>query len=84
MTAASGIYLGILIIALVLLIYYYKSGRLLKCVLFTAFTGLLAFGAVYLASRFTGLPITLTPFSMAVSGMLGIPGVIAMLALNLF
>ncbi len=83
MTAAGVVYLIVMLVALALFIFYAKSGRLLKCVLFTAFTGLVAFGVVFTVARIAGLPIAPTPFAMLVSGFLGVPGVIAMLVLNL-
>ncbi len=43
MTAAGVVYLIVMLVALALFIFYAKSGRLLKCVLFTAFTALLCF-----------------------------------------
>jgi CHASE2 domain-containing sensor protein len=83
MTAAGIMYLAIMLIALGLLLFYSKSGKLLKCVLFTAVTGFVAFGVVLFISRFTAIPVAPTPFAVLVSGVLGVPGVAAMLALNL-
>lgn len=83
MTAASAIYLALLVIGITLLVIYARSSRLLKCVIFTLTTGFIALGAVLLLSKFTSLTIAVTPLSMLFSGLLGIPGVICMLILNL-
>lgn len=83
MTVASAVYLALLLIGITLLVIYSRSARLLKCVLFTMATGLAALGAVLMIGRFTSLAIALTPLSILISGLLGIPGVVCMLILNL-
>lgn len=83
MTVASAIYLALLLIGVTLLVIYSRSGRLLKCVVFTVATGFVALGAVLLLASFTSLPITVTPLSVFISGLMGVPGVICMLILNL-
>lgn len=83
MAPASMIYLAILLAGIVLLVIYTRNGRLIRSVLFTLATGFVAFGAVLLLSKFTGLPISITPLGIIISGLLGIPGVLGMLILNL-
>lgn len=83
MTVASAIYLTLLLSGITLLVIYSRSGKLLKCVLFTMATGFVALGIVWLISRFTNLNIALTPLSVLISGLLGVPGVLGMLILNL-
>lgn len=83
MSIASMLYLALLLIGITLLVIYSRSGRLLKSILFTLATGFIAFAIVLLAARFTDLPISITPLSVMISGLLGVPGVIGMLILNL-
>jgi len=83
MTAASTVYLALLISGITLLVLYSRSGKLLKCVTFTAITGFAALFFVILASRFTGIQIELTPLSAVTSGVLGVPGVLGLLVLNI-
>lgn len=83
MTVAAMIYLAVLLIGIVLLLIYSRNGRLIKSVLFTLATGFIALGAVFVISKFTSLPISVTPLSIMISGFLGIPGVLGMLILNL-
>ncbi|MCL2034191.1 MAG: pro-sigmaK processing inhibitor BofA family protein [Oscillospiraceae bacterium] len=83
MTAASTVYLSLLISGIILLVLYSRSGKLLKCVTFTAVTGFAALFLVTVSSGFTGIQIELTPFSAIASGILGIPGVLGLLLLNI-
>lgn len=79
----SFFYLGVLVVGIILLIIYHKAGKLLKCIFFTAFTGLGSLGIVWLVGRFVEIPITVTPLSLLISGVLGIPGVVGMLIFQL-
>lgn len=83
MSVSSAIYLAVLLAGITLFVIYARIGRLFKCVLFTLVTGFIALGAVMLAANFTSLNMTFTPLSALVSGLLGVPGVIGMLILNL-
>lgn len=83
MTAASAVYLALLVAGITLLVLYSRSGKLLKCVFFTAFSGFSALGIVLLISKFSGLTIAVTPLSLLASGILGVPGVLGLLVLNL-
>ena len=83
MTAASTVYLSLLISGIILLVLYSRSGKLLKCVTFTVVTGFAALFLVIVSSGFTGIQIELTPFSAFASGILGVPGVLGLLLLNI-
>lgn len=83
MSVTSWIYLGLLFIGIVLLVCYHRAGRVLKCVFFTGATGLGALGLVWIASHFISVQIAITPLSLLISGMLGVPGVVGMLILQL-
>ena len=83
MGAESIIYLAILIIGIFLFICYSKIGKFLRCIFFTAFSGLFALGAICAAGIFFPVPLTATPLTLLVSGVMGIPGVLAMLVLQL-
>ena len=67
-----------------LFVCYSRTGKMLRCILFTAFTGLLALGAVWVLGNFTDIGVSVTPFSLLTSAIMGIPGVLAMLILMLF
>ena len=61
----------------------WRSGKFLRALLFSAVTGNLAlFGVAYLGA-FTGVTLAPGPVSVAIATILGIPGVILMLALRL-
>lgn len=83
MSTASAIYLALLLAGIVLLVIYSRMGKLFKCVFFTMSTGFISLGALLLLSKFTGLAISVTPLSILISGLLGVPGVISILIFNL-
>jgi len=83
MTAASAVYLALLITGITLLVLYSRSGKLVKCVIFTALTGFIALFLVMAASSFSGIAIELTPLSVLTAGILGVPGVLGLLVLNI-
>ena len=61
----------------------WRSGKFLRALLFSTVTGNLAlFGVAYLGA-FTGVTIAPGPISVSIATVLGIPGVILMLALRL-
>ena len=77
------VYLCVIVLALVLLWLYFKTGRPFRCVLFTLGSGLLALGIVWVIGRFTPLTVGLTPLTALVSAVLGVPGVVGMLVFGL-
>lgn len=83
MSVASMLYLGVGAVALLLLVCYFRMQKFLKCMFFTAFTGVGALGLVWIIGRFIDMPVGITPFSLLVSGVLGIPGVVGMLLFQL-
>lgn len=83
MSVASGIYLGLAAIAVVLFVMYVRSGRLFRSMLFTGLTGMCALGILRLVSQWIAIPLAITPFSIAVSAIMGVPGVAGMLIMQL-
>lgn len=83
MTSAALIYLVMLLAGITLLVVYFRSGKLIKNIFFTVFSGFAALLAVLVLARFIELDISLTPLSLLMSGILGVPGVFLMLVLNL-
>lgn len=83
MTAAALIYLILLLVGITLLVLYFRGGRLLRSIFFTAFSGFAALSAVLLLARFVDINLSLTPLSILTSGILGVPGVFLMLVFNL-
>ncbi len=83
MTHSSLIYLVLLLAGITLLVIYSRSGSILKSVIFTCASGFIALGAVLLVSKFINLSVAITPLSLLISGILGAPGVFAMLVINL-
>lgn len=82
-TQTTWFYMGVLAIWLILLLIYRRRGCALKCTLFTAVTGLLALGGLWLCGRFVAVPIGVTPLTLLISGSLGIPGTLWMLLFQL-
>ena len=66
-----------------LLVLLLRSRALVKGVLFMALSGFGALAAVNLSGVYTGITIALNPGSVTAAGILGIPGVVSMLALRL-
>jgi hypothetical protein len=79
MTTASWIWFGILCLGAVLFYAYVRWNRFLRCIVFTAATGLGCLGLLRLAAPILHLSLTITPLTLMTSGLLGIPGVVAML-----
>lgn len=83
MSMASLFYLGLAVAGTILLVCYHRAGKLFRCMFFTAFTGLGALGLLWIAGRFIVVPVAVTPLSVLISGVLGIPGVVGMLLFHL-
>lgn len=83
MNIATALHLGLLAVWAVLFVCYFKAGRLLQCLFFTAFTGLGALGLLWILGHFIALPVSITPLSAAISTVLGIPGTFLLLILHL-
>ncbi len=69
--------------AVLMLIFLLRLGRFWLGWLFSAITGLLAFGLVNLTAAWTGVSLPVSLLSLGVAGVGGIPGVVLMLALRL-
>jgi len=66
-----------------LFVCYIRTGKMLRCIFFTAASGVSALGAVWLLGQFIEIGLTLTPFSLLSAAILGIPGVLGMLVLTM-
>jgi hypothetical protein len=80
---ATWMWIILFALGLLLFLFYRRMARFLRCVFFTAFSGVGALGLLWLLGLAIPVPVTITPFSLAVSGILGIPGVVTMLILHL-
>ena len=76
---------GVVLFALgtALFVCYSRTGKMLRCILFTATTGLLALGGLWLLGNFIEIGVAVTPFSLLGAAVLGIPGVLGMLVLTM-
>ena len=83
MTASAWIWLSVILSGVILFSLYARLGKLLRCALYTAFGGIGALGVIWLLGLWVTVPVAVTPLTLAVSGVLGIPGVLAMLILYL-
>jgi hypothetical protein len=83
MDFSAWIWLLLLLAAALVFSVYGKTGRFFRCALLGAATGLAALGALWLAGHFFELAVRVTPLTVAVSALLGIPGVVGMLLLVL-
>ena len=66
-----------------LFVCYSRTGKMLRCIIFTAVSGVAALGAVWLLGQFIEIGLTLTPFTLLGAVVLGIPGVLGMLVLTM-
>jgi len=74
---------ALFLVGALLFICYSRTGKMLRCILFTATTGLLALAVLWVLGMFTNIGVGVTPFSLLTSAILGIPGVLGMLVLML-
>ncbi|MDR2909400.1 MAG: pro-sigmaK processing inhibitor BofA family protein [Oscillospiraceae bacterium] len=63
----------------ILFVCYARTGKMFRCVLFTAFTGALALGVIRILCNFFPIGLAVTPYSLLTSLFLGVPGVLTML-----
>ncbi len=76
-------YIGLFVLGIVLFSCYSRNGKMLKSILFSAATGVPALGLLWALSQVTAFTLVVTPFTFLVSALLGIPGVLSMLVMNL-
>ncbi len=69
---------------LVLSVVFYRQGRFVKAMLITAASGIAAMLIVNLISRFTGVRLPYNPWTVGVGALMGLPGIIALMLINLF
>lgn len=79
----NSIWLLGVIIGLVMLVAFLRSGHFLRSLLFSAVTGNAALFAVGYLGAFTGVVLSLNLFTIGVATIFGIPGVLTMLILKL-
>lgn len=68
--------------AVIILAVSFKSGHFIKSVMLTLISGIGALFAVNILTPLTGVAISLNYISLTVSGIFGIPGVIALLFMH--
>ena len=68
--------------AVIILAASFKSGHFIKSILLTFISGIGALFAVNILTPVTGVGIALNYISIALSGIFGIPGVIALLFMH--
>lgn len=73
----------LLVCALVIVISYFKSGRLIRSLFLSAFYGLASLFAVNFIGGFTGLHLSVNLFSLLISCVSGMPGVIFLVVTDL-
>ena len=73
----------LLAVGILLFVVYSRMGRLLRCMLFTATTGLVSMGLVWLLGKAFIIGVSITPFSLLTAAVLGLPGVLTMLLIQL-
>lgn len=64
---------------IIILTVSFKSKHFFKSILITAFSGIGALFALHLLSQFTAITLPVNIFTVTVSSLSGIPGVIALL-----
>ena len=84
MTASAWFGVSLFVIGVLLFICYSRTGKMLRCIAFTAISGPAALGALWLLSSFAQVGVAFTPFSLLTSAILGIPGVVGMLLFMLY
>ena len=74
---------GLFAVGALLFVCYSRTDKMLRCIFFTASSGLLALAALWALGLFVDIGVNVTPFSLLASAIMGIPGVLAMLILML-
>lgn len=70
---------GLSILYLMEITYFQQKKALFSGIFFTAFTGLLSFGAVHLLGGWTGFALPATPLAVGTSAAFGLPGTVLLL-----
>lgn len=73
----------LIFIVMIMLYTFMKSKKFLKCLCFSAVTGLGSLFFVYLIGVYTFPIVQINGLSLSISSALGIPGVIGLLMMNL-
>ncbi len=68
--------------AIVIIALSYKTGHFFKSILLTALSGIGSLFAVNILTSLTGVSIAVNYISLTLSGIFGIPGVIALLFMH--
>ncbi len=77
------IILALVIYSLSMLIISVRSGKAFKYIFLNAMLGVLILLILYFTKNFTGLNLAINKITIAISGVFGIVGVIALLFFNL-
>ena len=74
----------LVIYAVILFVFAYKSGRFFKTLLTSALIGVLTMLIVNISARFTGVSLPVNLYTVLSSSCLGLPGVLGLLTIRLF
>lgn len=84
MSPGSYFIIGVMIVfALIILTVSAKTGKLFRCLMLSAFSGIGSLFAVNIASYITGVTLAVNPVTLLISGIGGVPGTIALLLGNI-
>ncbi|MCL2580597.1 MAG: pro-sigmaK processing inhibitor BofA family protein [Oscillospiraceae bacterium] len=84
MTGTAWFGLVLFVLGVILFVSYSRTGKMLRCIAFTAVSGPVALGLLWMLGNFAQIGVALTPVSLLTAAILGIPGVVGMLLLMTF
>ena len=82
MQGSSYLWLALAVAVVVLLCFYRRLDRWLRCLFITGFTGLGGLGLLHLLGG-AWATVSVTPFTLAAAAFLGLPGVVTLLIIYL-
>lgn len=83
MEISTLVFFGACALVLVMFLVFLKSGNFIKNFLYSGFSGLIGLLATYAVGAFTAPLVVISPLSLVVSVLLGLPGVISLLLINI-
>lgn len=83
METSTLVFYGACGLLIIMFLVFLKSGNFIKNFLYSGFSGLIGLLATYAVGLFTAPLIVISPLSLVVSVILGLPGVISLLVVNI-
>jgi len=83
MDSGTHIWIAVILAGVVLFYFYARTGRFFRCVFSSAVAGFAALAALWALGNFFDIALAITPLTLTISALLGVPGVIGMLLLPL-